>query len=294
MRLQIIILLLFTTIHSITSTNLKCGFSPGSSPRIVGGSEVQPHLYPWMAFIQVQYVPQVMTQDSTIIFVACDATLVDDQWLVTAAHCFGPQPGHRLNQTMVVLGAHNIGNNGEKRLVTPPSKVVYHEKYEFGLNQSRYDIALVKLQHHLELSMTNVSSQIMPICLPRPGEQISKLQCQALGWGKTGPDDNNQASILRMVPQTMQDFTECRHSRREVNELQICAGTSGASTCQGDSGGPLQCKNLESAWVLQGIVSYGDKNCGGPTPAVFTRVDQFTTWIDKVRTGSMADAKEVV
>ncbi|CAH2296342.1 granzyme A-like [Pelobates cultripes] len=46
-------------------------------------------------------------------------------------------------------------------------------------------------------------------------------------------------------------------------------------TCQGDSGGPLICKNK-----LQGILSFGDKNCNPKIPGVFTRLtSKYVEWI---------------
>jgi secreted trypsin-like serine protease len=57
---------------------IGCGI-PFSKPfettgRIIGGNEVTPHSWPW----------QVMITDGMIM---CGATLINNEWLVTAAHC---------------------------------------------------------------------------------------------------------------------------------------------------------------------------------------------------------------
>lgn len=44
-------------------------------PRIVGGQEAEAHSHPWQASLQ---------QGGSHI---CGASIIDSQWLVTAAHC---------------------------------------------------------------------------------------------------------------------------------------------------------------------------------------------------------------
>ena len=51
----------------------KCGYKP--SARIVGGTEAPKGAWPWQALI------------TSWGFGFCGGTLVDEQWVVTAAHC---------------------------------------------------------------------------------------------------------------------------------------------------------------------------------------------------------------
>lgn len=52
---------------------------------------------------------------------------------------------------------------------------------------------------------------------------------------------------------------------------------------QGDSGGPLVCKG-----VVEGVVAWGSRVCGNPKkPAVFTRVANYTNWIQEILNGNM-------
>ncbi len=58
--------------------------------------------------------------------------------------------------------------------------------------------------------------------------------------------------------------------------IMVCAGTPGKDSCFGDSGGPLV-TNFDDRLgvtvpVLAGIVSYGDLDCDGSPPGVYTRV----------------------
>lgn len=70
-----------------------------------------------------------------------------------------------------------------------------------------------------------------------------------------------------------------RQRKVEIVDTQLCAGGEFAKdSCEGDSGGPLM-RFSGSAWVLEGIVSFGVK-CGlKDMPAVHTRVASYDDWI---------------
>lgn len=67
--------------------------------KIVGGFEVRKNSWPWQAYI---------TDNS----VSCGASLINDEWLITAAHCFT-----RSSSWDAYLGAHNVrSNDAEARI----------------------------------------------------------------------------------------------------------------------------------------------------------------------------------
>ena len=73
-----------------------CGI-PGGKDKIVGGNEATPHSYPWMAALFVD--------DAWF----CGATLISDEWVLTAAHC-----AHDASHMRVMLGAHNVQQASEE------------------------------------------------------------------------------------------------------------------------------------------------------------------------------------
>jgi len=58
-----------------------CGIpavEPNTDMRVVGGTEAEPHSWPWM--VSLQYEGNHF----------CGGSLINSQWVVSAAHCAGP------------------------------------------------------------------------------------------------------------------------------------------------------------------------------------------------------------
>lgn len=68
----------------------------------------------------------------------------------------------------------------------------------------------------------------------------------------------------------------------------LCAGSPPDTSllhddsCQGNSGGGLVCQAETGRWILTGVVARG-YGCADPSsPALYTRVSRFRSWIDEV------------
>lgn len=68
----------------------------------------------------------------------------------------------------------------------------------------------------------------------------------------------------------------------------LCAGSPPdtsllrGDSCQGNSGGGLVCQGESGRWVLTGVVA-GGYGCSDPSsPALYTRVSRFRSWIEEV------------
>ncbi|KAJ6223576.1 hypothetical protein RDWZM_002121 [Blomia tropicalis] len=274
----LICLVIFNQALSIVSANNRtqsCGIARNSNNvRIVGGRNAVPHQYPWLVYIEIEFQPNSLID-------SCDGTLIDNQWILTAAHCFAPEPNHRQTDVSLYIGAHNLDNDRENRMVVSAQKIIRHSEFDDYDETSRYDIAMVKLPKPIDFENTKIHAA--PACLPQPGEMISKSGCQSVGWGVINQYET-PTSILKYVTDEMLYANEC-HERGvpEVDDTQVCAGYWQHGACVGDSGGPLQCQNQEGQWIVEGIVSYGDELCGTATPGVYTKVDQYLQWIDWVR-----------
>lgn len=91
------------------------------SVRIIGGEDARPHQFPWMVYMKLYYIPLHEWQKSMTN--VCDGTLINNRWIISAAHCFEPN-GYNLSQNIVFLGSHNITEMEEKgRKVVKAKKV---------------------------------------------------------------------------------------------------------------------------------------------------------------------------
>ncbi|XP_018412200.1 PREDICTED: enteropeptidase [Nanorana parkeri] len=241
----------------------ECGKRALASSRIVGGTDAAVGAWPWIAAL---YYNERQV---------CGASLVNNEWLVSAAHC---AYGRNLipSKWKAILGMHNSFNltypQTETRLI---DQIIINPHY----NRRTKDSDIVMM--HLELKV-NYTDYIQPVCLPESLSNFpSGLNCSIAGWGRTqsqGPIPN----ILQEAVVPLITKSKCQQQMPEYNitNSMVCAGYNegGIDTCQGDSGGPLMC-HQENRWYLVGATSFG-YGCAQPErPGVYARVTTFTEWI---------------
>lgn len=241
----------------------ECGRRVLDSSRIVGGTDAAVGAWPWL--VSLYYNEKQV----------CGASLVNNEWLVSAAHCVY---GRNLvpSKWKANLGMHNSANlsysQTETRLI---DQIIINPHYNKRTKNS--DIAMMHLKDKV-----NYTDYIQPVCLPGSLQDFpSGLNCSIAGWGRTqsqGPIPN----ILQEAQVPLITNEKCQQQMPEYNitNTMICAGYNegGIDTCQGDSGGPLMCQQ-ESRWYQVGVTSFG-YGCAQPErPGVYARVTTFTEWI---------------
>uniref|UniRef100_A0A8C7XJ80 Zgc:100868 n=1 Tax=Oryzias sinensis TaxID=183150 RepID=A0A8C7XJ80_9TELE len=261
LQLKMFDVLIFVIFAESESQNSDCG-QPRLNTRIVGGEEAPPGSWPW----------QVSLHRPSLY---CGGSLINDQWVLTAAHCVtGANPAG----LTAYLGRHSQQESNPNEVNRTVAEVITHPDYKGETNEN--DIALLKLS-----SPVTFTAYIAPVCLAASGSSFySGVECWVTGWGNIAigealPYPQNLQEVK--VPVVGNRQCQCNFGQPKISENMICAGLQkgGKDACQLDSGGPLVRKQ-GGRWIQAGIVSFGE-GCAEPNyPGVYTRVSQYQTWIN--------------
>lgn len=242
-----------------------------SQPQIVGGSQANPHEFPWQVALTLS--------DHTY----CGGSLVASTWVVTAAHCVA----NGISGLRVELGIHDISvlsNNDPWRQTFAIKRVIIHPQYGHTVIYGDYDIALIELD-----STITQTDAVRPIALasylntalytPSTLTDTSHWPIVS-GWGATRYGGST-ARYLQKVAVPLVSNTTCNANYDGgITDRMVCAGLpqGGIDSCQGDSGGPLFIEN-QGTPLLIGIVSMGE-GCAWPNyPGIYTHVANLYPWI---------------
>ncbi|KAM4646744.1 chymotrypsin-C-like [Amazona ochrocephala] len=246
----------------------QAAVAPLHGARVVGGEDAVPHSWPWQISLQYSRYGEW--------YHTCGGTLIDTNWVLTAAHCISSTLTYR-----VVLGKQVLSDEEELgSVVVGVEKTIVHEDWDSDLIIN--DIALIKLAEEVQESET-----IQVAVLPPAGQILeNNYPCYVAGWGRLwtgGPlADVLQQALLPVV--SYEICSQWNWWGSYVLPSMVCAGGDGVvSGCNGDSGGPLNCPS-EEHWEVAGIVSFGSAlGCNTRRkPTVFTRVSAYIDWINEV------------
>uniref|UniRef100_A0A671MBR5 Zgc:171592 n=1 Tax=Sinocyclocheilus anshuiensis TaxID=1608454 RepID=A0A671MBR5_9TELE len=259
------------TIFSITclalvASALGCGV-PAIKPqtigsRIVNGQNAISGSWPWQVSLQLPSG-----------FHFCGGSLINQNWVLTAAQCAVMVGSHR-----VILGEHNLNSILQLKSVQIGKSISQHVITHPLYNRATFnnDIALLKLS-----APVTFTPRISPVCLaPSNTSILPGTRCFTTGWGQT--TTTTSPLILQQTVVPIISPAVCRQiwSQSRITDTMICAGASGSSSCQGDSGGPLVCES-SGVWTLVGSVSWERSTCDPRFPAVYASISQLRSWIDK-------------
>ena len=199
----------------------------------------------------------------------CGGSLVNENTVVTAAHCVRPD--------MTVRRAADDGAPYGDALKV--RNYIIHPEYDASTNVSASDIAVLKLDGSFDVAQAGLPFLLSPSQAANWGKPDD---CAfAAGWGATA-QGGNVSDILLGADLPIWSDSVCQESYGDsLFEGTICAGykEGEVGSCQGDSGGPLIVRGGPTGFIQIGVVSFG-RGCAQPNfPTVYTRTASFYDWI---------------
>jgi len=194
----------------------------------------------------------------------CGASLIDKNWVLTAASCMKGVPAKEL---LVII------NEESANVYRSISEIIIHAEY------SRHD------NDYAMLKIREVPSSIKPIQLAPP------YIVEDWNFGTAPVKDlsldltvKSYRTKLREVDQTIISNSLCsknekmsaRYGKDWITDNMICAGQGlgKKDTCDGVSGGPLIIR--DTTWMQLGVSSFG-RGCA--PYGVYARTSKITRWV---------------
>lgn len=242
---------------------------------IVGGNRVEIDNH--------RYTVKLFVYDGPWVVAECGGVVIDESWILTAAHCVEIQRGANTysapDSIAVVYGVSNWEDYAIDRnssLVMAES-IVQHPDWDRSMLAN--DIALIRTVEPMD-SAAAKTIPLFDLDGPYDGETGYVTGWGAIASGGRTVDDLRGVEVAfdescGIWPDNFVDWDPAE---------RVCAAAPTAGFCQGDSGGPIVV-NRGGVLLVAGIVSF-NSNLGCAVhpglPDVYTRVSHHVDWVESV------------
>jgi len=176
--------------------------------RIVGGTDARAGDWPWQVQLDIK--------SSGL----CGGSLINKQWVLTAAHCFESVTSPQ--QIRARAGSTKLSEGGQE---IAASHYFVHPGYSKDSADQRHDIALIRLQSpvtHPAARTVQLQSANLETVFASPGA------CAVVtGWGRTR-EGGSVNPLLQQVDVPIVDTSRCASAYKakgyQLSDKAVCAG----------------------------------------------------------------------
>ncbi len=239
---------------------------------VIGGHNANIAEYPYLAFIEgVQATAGY----------ACTGTVVAPRVVLTAGHCVEDIESSSIVEPSLIAvatGVSNLRKIPHEQVSTVERVLAYPG---FDPTELHGDAGLLILSAPVAAPPIALATA-EDATLYAPGDELT-----VAGWGIDNRRTGHAPNQLQSATVPIEEASRCKDGTQRFYpffepDRQVCtldAPHFHITTCHGDSGGPAIATRPDGTPVELGVTSLGDGTCNPASPAVFTRVDQISTWV---------------